>query len=159
MEPTQDPTGVVQKSAGSCSGPKCPQHPHSVGRWVFFLGGMAYDGAPPLPGSQPGQFVGSSPRATHLSSTSGLEPHLLGPEAAYTPGRTGAQGRKGRMPSHDPTCLVQGRTAIGDQKAQMCSELKVTWLRWFRSGSKSVPHSRYGRGLTLSLHVGQTLDS
>lgn len=33
------------------------------------------------------------------------------------------------MPSHDPTCLVQGRTAMEDQKAQMHSELKVAWLR------------------------------
>ena len=57
--------------------------------------------------------------------------------------------------SHDPTCPVQGQTAMEDQEAQMHSELKVTWPRWFQSGSKSVPRLLNGRGLTLSSCVGQ----
>lgn len=84
---------------------------------------------------------------------------FTGPRGSVLPRKNWGAGAEGQDALHDPTCLVQGRIAMGDQKAQMHSELKVAWLRWFRSGSKSVPRSRYGQGLTLSSHVGQTLDS
>lgn len=151
MEPTQDLTGVVQKPAGSCSGPKRPQHPLREPMVFFRMGGMTYDGAPSLQGPQPRHSVWGPHTGPH-----GLAAHQdWNPISwAFSPGRTRVGG-KGRTPSHDPTCPVQGQTAMEDQEAQMHSELKVTWPRWFRSGSKSVPRLRNGRGLTLSSCVGQ----
>lgn len=72
-EPTQDPTRVVQKPAGSCSGPKRPQQPLGEPTVVFFFflgggGGMAYDGVPSLQGPQPGHSMRGSHPGPHGSA-------------------------------------------------------------------------------------------